>query len=54
VFASWMIINPIYLSKAVDGMDWDALVAPETTSAEGAELTRLRADVDQLLARAAR
>jgi hypothetical protein len=35
-------------------MDWDALVATETTSADGAELTRLRADVDQLLARAAR
>ena len=49
-----MIINPIYLSKAVDTMDWDALVAPEATPADGAELTRLRADVDQLLARAAR
>jgi hypothetical protein len=54
VFATWTIINPIYLSKAVDTMDWDALVATETTSADGAELTRLRADVDQLLARAAR
>jgi hypothetical protein len=54
VFATWMIVNPIHLSKAVDTMDWDALVAPETTSADGAELTRLRADVDQLLARAAR
>ena len=27
VFATWMIVNPIYLSKAVDTMDWDALVA---------------------------
>jgi hypothetical protein len=53
VFASWLIINPIYLSKAVDGME-DELVADNIAGAEsnGAELTQLRADVDRLLARA--
>jgi hypothetical protein len=54
VFATWMIINPIYLAKAVDSMESDALAATETTGAGGDELTQLRADVDQLLARAAR
>lgn len=47
-----MIINPFYLSKAVDTMEWDAPVAARTRP--GDELSRLRADVDQLLARAAR
>jgi hypothetical protein len=54
VFATWMIINPIYLAKAVDTMDWDPLVATETTPADCDELARLRADVDDLLARATR
>lgn len=52
VFASWAIINPLYLSRAVDTMEQDIPVAIQTRSAD--ELTRLRADVDQLLARAAR
>jgi hypothetical protein len=40
VFASWLIINPIFLSKAVDSMHED----------EPVSLNRLRADVDRLLA----
>jgi hypothetical protein len=54
VFATWMIINPLYLSRAVDTMEWDPPVATETRRAGGDELTRLRADVDRLLARAVR
>jgi len=54
VFATWMIINPIYLSKAVDTMEWDTPVAAASRPADGDELIRLRADVDQLLARAPR
>jgi hypothetical protein len=50
VFASWLIINPIYLSKAVDSMADDEPIAGAASN--GAELTRLRADVDRLLARA--
>jgi hypothetical protein len=52
VFATWLIINPIYLSKAVDSMA-DEPVAAKIGDAEsdGMELIRLRADVDQLLAR---
>jgi hypothetical protein len=44
-FATWLVINPIYLSKAVDTMADDE---------RPAELSRLRADVDQLLAQARR
>jgi len=54
VFATWLVVVSIYLSKAVDTMDLDTSVAPQTTPADGDELARLRADVDQLLARAAR
>ncbi len=38
----------------VDTMDWDTTAGLETRLADGDELTRLRADVDQLLARAPR
>jgi hypothetical protein len=55
VFATWLIINPIYLSKAVDSMPDDQPVTVGVGAASnGSELTRLRADVDELLARAAR
>jgi len=54
VFATWLVVVSIYLSKAVDTMDLDTSVGPQTTPADGDELARLRADVDQLLARAAR
>jgi hypothetical protein len=56
VFASWMIINPIYLSKAVDTMPHDEPVAASAgfAASRGSELTRLRADVDRLLAGTAR
>ena len=54
VFATWLVVVSIYLSKAVDTMDLDTSVAPQTTPADGDELAQLRADVDQLLARAAR
>ena len=54
VFATWLVVVSIYLSKAVDTMDLDTSVAPQTTPADGDELARLRTDVDQLLARAAR
>jgi len=54
VFATWLVVVSIYLSKAVDTMDLDTSVAPQTTPADGDELARLRADVDQLLARAVR
>jgi len=54
VFATWLVVVSIYLSKAVDTMDLDTSVAPQTTPADGDELARLRADVDHLLARAAR
>jgi len=40
VFASWMIINPIFLSRAVDTMNDD----------EPTEFERMRADLDRLLA----
>nr|WP_221217516.1 MULTISPECIES: hypothetical protein [unclassified Mycolicibacterium] len=40
VFATWLIINPFYLSKAVDTMADDA----------PSELDRMRADLDRLLA----
>ncbi|TAM65616.1 hypothetical protein [Mycobacterium sp.] len=50
VFATWAVINPIYLSKAVDTMDSDTLVATRTGPADDDELVRLRADVDRLLA----
>jgi hypothetical protein len=50
VFATWMIINPIYLAKAVDTMDLDAPVASHAGTADSDELIRLRADVDRLLA----
>jgi hypothetical protein len=54
VFATWLIINSIYLSKAVDGMEDDEPFAANTGRAawDEAELSRLRADVDRLLARA--
>jgi hypothetical protein len=54
VFATWMIVNPIYLAKAVDTMDEDVQMRAGGATANGSELNRLRADVDQLLARAAR
>jgi len=54
VFATWLVVISIYLSKAVDTMDGDTLAATDTRPADGDELARLRADVDQLLARAAR
>ena len=54
VFATWLVVVSIYLSKAVDTMDLDTSVAPQTRPADGDEVARLRADVDQLLARAAR
>lgn len=56
VFASWLIINPIYLSRAVDTMQDDEPVAASADfgALRGSELTRLRADVDRLLAGAAR
>nr|WP_255525298.1 hypothetical protein [Mycolicibacterium sp. BK634] len=40
VFATWLIINPFYLSKAVDTMADDA----------PSEIDRMRADLDRLLA----
>jgi hypothetical protein len=43
-FATWLVINPIYLSKAVDAMADDE---------HGSEISRLRVDVDRLLAQAA-
>lgn len=54
VFATWAVINPIYLSKAVDTMDSDPLVATSTGPAESDELARLRSDVDRLLTRVPR
>jgi hypothetical protein len=56
VFASWLIINPICLSKAVDTMPDDETVAAGAglAGSNGSELARLRADVDRLLAGAAR
>jgi hypothetical protein len=54
VFATWLIINPIYLSKAVDSMEDDQPAKANIVDAatNGAEFARLRADVDRLLARA--
>jgi hypothetical protein len=54
VFATWLIVISIYLSKAVDTMEDDEPVVANVGRAamDGRELTRLRADVDQLLARA--
>jgi len=56
VFATWLVVISIYLSKAVDGMADDEPVAAGigVAASNGSELARLRADVDQLLARAAR
>lgn len=56
VFASWLIIMPFYLSKAVDSMAFDEPVAAgvAATASNGSDLAQLRADVDQLLARATR
>jgi hypothetical protein len=59
VFACWLIINPIYLSKAVDTMELDEPLAMSAGATSGngqgsAELRQLRADVDGLLARAGR
>jgi hypothetical protein len=59
VFASWLIINPIYLSKAVDTMEQDEPVSGGANIASGnayaaVEMSQLRADVDGLLARAGR
>jgi hypothetical protein len=58
VFATWLIINPTYLSKAVDSMGDDQPVAAGAAvgvaGSNGSELTRLRADVDQLMALTAR
>jgi len=59
VFAIWLVINPIYLSRAVDTMEMDE---PDRASVRlgtddgsvSTEVGRLRADVDQLLARAGR
>ncbi len=45
VFATWAIINPIFLSRAVDSMSDDA------DPVDADELLRLRAEVDRLLAR---
>ncbi len=54
-FATWMIINPIYLSKAVDSMedeirDDTPAAAPRGNGSASVDIGRLRADVDQLLA----
>src|SRR5262249_46808293 len=56
VFATWLVINPIYLSKAVDTMDADERAGTPIarTGSASIELSRLRADVDRLLARTTR
>lgn len=60
VFATYLVINPYFLSKAVDAMDEDLPVAvlpgPAATngSVSALEIVRLREDVDQLLARTTR
>jgi hypothetical protein len=59
VFATWLVINPIYLSKAVDTMEDDEPVVANAALAAGngsasVDVSRLRADVDGLLARAGR
>lgn len=54
-FGAWLVLNPIYLSKAVDTMESDPGAEMPVTGNESvsAELTRLRAEVDELLARTA-
>ena len=59
VFASWLIINPFYLSKAVDSMEQDESLGATSDVASrnghaSAEISQLRADVDRLLAGARR
>jgi hypothetical protein len=59
VFAIWLVVISIYLSKAVDTMEDDEPVAAGPALAAGngsasVEISRLRADVDGLLARAGR
>jgi hypothetical protein len=53
VFATWLIVNPIYLSKAVDTMkdDEPVVAGVDGETSNGSEIRRLRADVDELLAR---
>jgi hypothetical protein len=50
VFAIWLVVISIYLSKAVDTMDDDErVVAPVSENGSASfEITRLRANVDQL------
>jgi len=50
VFAIWLVVISIYLSKAVDTMDDDErVVAPGSENGSASfEITRLRANVDQL------
>ena len=49
VFASWLVINPFYLSRAVDSMDADALDGVrDRGDSLAAEVSRLRADLDAL------
>ena len=50
VFAVWLVVISIYLSRAVDTMEADTPAVSQTT-AESEELIRLRADVDRLMAR---
>ncbi|QLL06230.1 hypothetical protein [Mycobacterium vicinigordonae] len=52
VFATWLVINPIYLSRAVDTMAVDVATPARVAGNASAstELSQLRADVDQLLA----
>jgi hypothetical protein len=59
VFASWAIINPLYLSKAVDTMaagDESADTVPRgpANGSGSVELAQLRADVDRILAKETR
>jgi hypothetical protein len=56
VFAIWLIVISIYLSRAVDTMfEDDRVDAPASTNGSAPiEIRQLRADVDQLLARAGR
>jgi hypothetical protein len=59
VFAIWLVVISIYLSKAVDTMEDDEPVGAGPALAAGngsasVEINRLRADVDGLLARSGR
>jgi hypothetical protein len=56
VFAIWLVVISIYLSKAVDTMDEDERVAAPVSASgsASAEISQLRADVDRLLAGAGR